>query len=235
MISDHLDKKNPHHAYLIEGRREEVTPNIILFAESLGVKTAGNADLSVMHIDSFKVEDARALKILASERGYESKRIFIVSTNSFLLEAQNTLLKIFEEPIENTIFFLIVPDVNALLPTLISRFYLIKAKGESAEGLKDAEKFITLPLVRRIDFLKELLAEPEEDDEAEIASQDSARSKALQFLNQVEYVLHRETRSKLPFDPTPFEQMFKARKFLRMPGSSAKMLLESVALNIPNL
>ena len=43
----------------------------------------------------------------------------------FSLDAEHALLKIFEEPKKNTHFFLIVPDKNALLPTLVSRFYFI--------------------------------------------------------------------------------------------------------------
>ena len=56
------------------------------------------------------------------------KKIFIICVNNFSLDAQNVLLKMFEEPIENTHFFLIVPDTNALLKTFVSRFYLISEK-----------------------------------------------------------------------------------------------------------
>ena len=35
------------------------------------------------------------------------------------------MLKMFEEPIENTYFFLIIRDKNTLISTFISRFYFI--------------------------------------------------------------------------------------------------------------
>lgn len=233
-IREHLNKNNLHHAYLVEGMRDEIVGEILEFIKSLGIKTVGNADVSHIILDSFKIEDARNLKSYAQEKGLTSlKKIFIISTNNFLLEAQNSLLKMFEEPIENTHFFLIVPDASALLKTFVSRFYLIPAEKDLAEGEKDTEKFISMSLVKRIDFIKELLVEPEED-ESEIVIQDSVRSKALKFLNSLELTLHKKLLSKGTFDTSVFSHFFKVRKFLRMPGSSTKSLIESVALIIPN-
>ncbi|KKQ29997.1 MAG: hypothetical protein US45_C0052G0001, partial [Candidatus Nomurabacteria bacterium GW2011_GWA1_37_20] len=105
-----------------------------------------------------------------------------------------------------------------------------------AEETKDAEKFISMPLKSRIDFIKNLLIEPEEENEEgnEIVVLDSTRSKALKFLNALELVLHqKQLMSKMPFDISCFKHFFKVREFLRMPGSSVKTLMESVALVIP--
>ena len=165
------------------------------------------------------------------------------SANSFLLEAQNSLLKMFEEPIENTIFFLIVPDINALLPTLISRFYLIKSKTGLENELSNAEKFISMSLRDRIDFIKELLIEPKEEDEDgnEVVVLDSTRTQALKFLNALESVAVSKTvfdknmsRTVLDIRVDFFEHIFKVREFLRMPGSSTKTLMESVAIIVPS-
>jgi len=234
LISKHLDKNNLHHAYLIEGGREAVEKEILEFIGNLKIKTIGNADVSHISLDSFKIEDARNLKSYATEKSFSvDKKIFIISTNNFLLEAQNSLLKMFEEPIKNTHFFLVVPDTSSLLKTFISRFYLISTKQDLVEEKKSAEKFINMSLKDRIDFIKNLLAESEEDDEEgnEVIVLDSARSRALKFLNALESV----AVSKTAFDIAFFEHFFKVREFLRMPGSSAKSLMESVALVIPNL
>ncbi len=231
-ILDNLDKNNLHHAYLIEGTPEKIVPEVLKFIENLGIKTSGNPDFFHMSFDSFKIEDARNLKSVEYEKGFSTgKKIFLISANNFLLEAQNTLLKIFEEPIENTHFFIIMPNVNSLLKTFISRFYLIKTKEELENELKQAEKFITMPLKNRIDFIKELLAEAEEDEEDTIEIS-STRSKALKFLNALETVLHKKIlKNSLE---TCFSQIFKVREFLNQPGSSAKTLMESVALTVPN-
>ncbi|MEK9181446.1 MAG: hypothetical protein AAB786_00270 [Patescibacteria group bacterium] len=252
-ISNHLDRNNLHHAYLIEGAREEIVPEIFAFIQSLGIKVIGNADVSHISLDTFKIEDARNLKSFGSEKGFSNeknaKKIFIVSVNNFLLEAQNSLLKMFEEPIENTHFFLVVPEVNALLKTFVSRFYVVFARQDLAEEQKDAEKFINMSLKNRIDFMKDLLAESKTDGENN-PSLDSARSKALIFLNSLEFTLRSKLVNNfadftLPGVPggtyaaqnslqTCFSHLFKVREFLRMPGSSTKTLMESVALVVPS-
>jgi len=93
-----------------------------------------------------------------------------------------------------------------------------------------------MPLQNRIDFIKELLVEPEEEDEEgnEIAVLDSTRSKALKFLNALESTLHKKL-IKNPSSFTFFDHFFKVREFLRMPGSSTKNLMESVALIVPEI
>jgi DNA polymerase III delta prime subunit len=251
-ILENLDKNNLHHAYLLEGAEEEITPEILKFIKSLGIKTLGNPDFCHMSFDSFKIEDARNLKSIEYEKGFgKGKKIFLISANNFLLEAQNTLLKIFEEPIENTHFFIIVPDKNALLKTLVSRFYLIKTKAGLQNEMKEAEKFIAMPIRNRIDFIKELLAEAEEDEENLSIETSSVRSKALKFLNALETKLQNKFEKNfsgltLPGVPggahtvqnsfqTCFAHIFKVREFLNQPGSSAKSLMESVALIVPNL
>src|SRR3989338_7358201 len=226
-IKEHLDKNNLHHAYLIEGRASEVFPDIIEFIASLGINTTANSDFTRISVDSFKIEDARNLKSFSIEKGFtSSKKIFLISANNFLLEAQHSLLKMFEEPIENTHFFMVIPEINSLLKTLVSRFYLIRNKNEI--DTKNAEEFIGMSLQKRINFIKDLLIEPEEKDEEgnEIIALDSSRSKALKFLNALETVLHNKYfRNSSAFfhqnlKNICFEQIFKVREFLRMPGSS---------------
>ncbi len=235
-ISKYFDKNNLHHAYLIEGARAEIVPQILDLMKECGVAVTGNPDFLHITLDSFKIEDARNLKSFSVERGIsENKKIFIISANNFLLEAQNTLLKMFEEPIEDTHFFLIVPDANVLLPTLVSRFYFIKNQNQGGM-MVDAEKFIVMPVSKRLDFIKELLLETEDEEEAEMIVLDSARAKALKFLNSLEVVLHKKFIPRVPLDRVDFfNQIFKVREFLRQPGSSTKSLMESVALTIPNL
>ncbi|MFZ3011808.1 MAG: hypothetical protein WA060_02325 [Minisyncoccia bacterium] len=259
-ILEHLDKDNLHHAYLIEGVRDEVVPEIIKFCENINIKTSGNPDFCHISIDNFKIDEAFDLRAMSSNKSFSSeKRIFLVSINSFSLDAQNVLLKMFEEPVPDTHFFLIVPDVNALLKTLVSRFYLIAPEpGLGAEAkdalsrspMGEAEKFIVMSVRERLDFIKELLTETAEEDEEgnEIVVTDSARSKALKFLNALETLLQNKFVNNFSSLLQPsagtfpaqnslqicFEHIFKVREFLRMPGSSTKSLMESVAVIIPS-
>ena len=236
-IFEHLDKDNLHHAYLTEGARSEVVPELIKFLKNSGVNTTGNPDFIQISIDSFKIDEAFDLRAMSSNKGFSAdKKIFLICANSFSLDAQNVLLKMFEEPIENTHFFVVVPDAKSLLKTLVSRFYFIFRTPGVGEERKTAENFIAMSLKNRIDFIKELLTEEEDESIATPARAggDSGRSKALKFLNMLEAVLHNKMSHKIS-DTKIFEHLFKVREFLRMPGSSTKTLMESVALIIPSM
>jgi len=233
-LAQYFDKENLHHAYLIEGVREQIIPDIINFCEEINIKTSGNPDFCRIVIDNFKIDEALDLRAMATNKSFTSgKKIFIICANTFSLDAENVMLKMFEEPIVDTHFFLIVPEVNTLLKTLVSRFYLIKM--ESNLELMEAEKFIKMPLPIRIDFIKRMTTKNEENEtNAETITSDSTRANAVKFLNTLEIVLHKKFIAKT-FDSNIFYHFFKVREFLRMPGSSIKNLMESVALIIPVL
>lgn len=234
-LFNNLNKDNLHHAYLIEGIHQEVLSEVLAFIESIGVSTVASSDFTHIHLDSFRVDDARDLKSLAKERGYtDNKKIFLISANNFLLEAQNTLLKLFEEPIENTIFFLVVPDRNILLPTLHSRFYFLSDEEKNKTPSKQISQFLKMSLSDRILFIKDLINEEElKDDEGKkMLIEDGARIQSLKFLNQLEATLS-ESTATVPVNV--FEHIFKVREFLRIPGASVKNMMESVALITPKL
>ncbi len=236
-ISLQVDKNNLHHAYLLEGDKNEIIPQVFAILNDLHIETTGNPDVYNLHMDSFKIDDARNLKSMTSERSFasnsDSKRIFLISANSFLLEAQNSLLKVFEEPIPNTHFFVITPSTQLFIPTLLSRFNVVKGNILNTLDTKKAEEFIVLPLSKRIDFLKELLNT--EDDEEQDNEKDSPRARALRFLDSLETVLHKKISKNYVglLSTQVFKNIFKVRKFLRQPGSSIKNLMESIALGIP--
>lgn len=240
LITQHLNKNNLHHAYLIEGERDEIIPEIIRFCEEIEVKTEGNPDFCHISIDSFKIDEAFELRAMTANKSFSlghsqtgeasGKRIFLISVNNFTLDAQNVLLKMFEEPVDNTHFFLVVRDADALLKTFISRFYFIPFSNRK-KNTNEIEIFIKKDKRGRIDFIKGLLAK-EEDGDAGEGNEEGTRSKAIKFIDALESVLH-HNMSRTVLDTRVFEHLFKVREFLRMPGSSAKNLLESVALILP--
>ena len=240
-ISEYLDKNNLHHAYLIEGAHFDVVPEILNFIESLGIKTSANPDFCSISLDFLKIKQALDLRAMGAQKSFSSgKKIFIVSINRFHPDAQGVLLKMFEEPIENTHFFLITPDVNVLTKTLISRFFVIKSQNNFEDQLKEAKKFISLDIRQRIDFIKDFIASSEselkDDNEVETVEQNSIKSRAIKFLNEIEYVLHQKFLLKDISnikELTFFHQIFKTREFLRLQGTPTKTLLESIALVVP--
>ena len=65
------------------------------------------------------------------------KRIFIIDEcHQLTHEAWSVLLKILEEPPQNTVFLLIAAKTNLLLPTLISRSYALDFKRLPSEEVE---------------------------------------------------------------------------------------------------
>jgi hypothetical protein len=163
--------------------------------------------------------------------------ILFVRANQFLLETQNTLLKIFEEPAENVHFFIISPNKQAFVPTLLSRLFVINhaEEGLLQNGIKasgEGQEFLAMSLTQRIEYIKNMLAEAKEENEDE-GTGDSPRTVALNFINGIEWSLYEKFLNNKFTKLEVFEHIFKVRHNLRQPGSAPKMLLESVALAIP--
>ncbi|MBP7006526.1 MAG: hypothetical protein KBC44_02480 [Candidatus Pacebacteria bacterium] len=236
-LSLHYNKDSTHHAYLIEGSHEEVWSDLKSVLEEMGIKTEGNPDFSFLVFDTFKIDDARNIKSFSSEKSFasnegpkRSKKVLVVSANNFLQEAQNTLLKMFEEPNQDSHFFLITPDKNLLLKTLQSRFYSISYPRGSSDYTKEVEDFIKMNIRERLDFIKDNFVS-KDDEEGELSS----RTRASLFLNSLEEVLSDKVLKKenKNYKTEPFEQIFTAREYLRQNGTSPKSLLEGVALSMP--
>lgn len=225
LFGDSFDKNNLHHSYLLEGEKDLLLSQVLELMKDIKVEVIANPDFRVLSFDSIKIDDARNIKKIAEEKSFsDSKRVFVVTANSILLEAQNSLLKIFEEPINNTHFFVLLPSVSNLLHTFVSRFFVLKEINDL--DTKEVEKFVKSNLLQRIDFIKDLLKTEKEEENF------SSREKALDFLNKLELYCSKNL-DLLPKNKDLVRHLLKTRKYLRQPGSATKTLLESVALSVP--
>ena len=77
--------------------------------------------------EKFKLEHAKAVVAEAYISESQTKYI-ILGSQSFGIEAQNSLLKVFEEPPKNIEFIIISPTKSNLLPTVRSRLPIFKGK-----------------------------------------------------------------------------------------------------------
>lgn len=112
-----------HHAYVTEGTAESARGAVDAFLTGeRGFARASDPDIERYAFAQLSVDDARRIQERASRSaaGGNGKAI-VVSALRFFHEAQNALLKIFEEPPPGATFVLIVPRAGALLPTLRSR------------------------------------------------------------------------------------------------------------------
>ena len=86
--------------------------------------------------DDFKLEDAKS--VVAESYVSETDTKYIVfAGKSFTKEAQNSLLKVLEEPPKNIEFIIIAPTKSTLLPTIRSRLPIVH--GKLSKTIKDVE------------------------------------------------------------------------------------------------
>ncbi len=216
-----------HHAYCLIGgdaMREEL---LTLLKKDHEITPTANADFFDRKYQNFTIDDAREVKSRAETRPTRAggKKIFILMTNEITVEAQNALLKLLEEPNEQSHFFLIIPSAHLLLPTVRSRVQAIGStdkKGSSDdEVLKAARNFIDSAPQRRLDLVKSLM-----DD---IAKEKKTKQSAIDFLDALQESIHEKGVKK---NVKALESVLLAGRYTNDRAPSLKMLLEYVALNV---
>lgn len=224
MLED-INPKQLLHAYLIEGTQEAVLPELAaLFEVILGVTPKGNPNVYIYSEDSFTIEQSRTLKGHASKKALGGgKKLFALFFQSIPHEAQNALLKLFEEPTRNTHFFVITPSAEILLPTLRSRLLPITS-GKDAAPTELARAFLASNAAKRFTLLKDIISEKD-------------KVSAIRFLNALEQTLYERADFKKGkgTEREILKDIQRFRQYLRGRAPSVKMILEQVAVTTPHL
>ena len=212
--------KDFHHAYVVSGTKE-TTALLLADLDRLGVKTKGNPDFFCDTFASFGVEEALGLIARSmSKPVMGGNKYFVLTVSSISREAQNTLLKLLEEPSGESVFFLVVPSAGALLPTLRSRMHVLSYQAVDATAVALARTFLAESFSERIDMLKRFVDE-----------KDSERVMVL--LSALERTLSKMRRDIAFSDG--LRAIWRARRHISQGSASFKMMLEQVALLVPRV
>lgn len=210
------EKENLHHAYFFtfQNRRETLPEFLDDIEHGLNISIHGNPDLIVWDYEKFSIEHARDLKELVLSKPIET-RIIILSVGHILNEAQNALLKIFEDPPTRTHFFIIAETSSFLLPTLASRLSLFTQKHKGNKKYeKEVATFIDAPIPDKMEIAAKISEEGNES--------------VRQFLGEVEQLLSQDVSKHKDV----LGEIIDAQEFLLLPSAHKKGLLESIALSI---
>jgi hypothetical protein len=202
------------HAYLAEGD-ETVLENLLAFLEQIGITVRGNPDVQVRNISTLTIEESRALKAAASRRGILGRKYFIMHFKQATREAQNALLKLFEDPTQTTHLFIVVPTMGILLPTLRSRVITIPCEKHEQVSSKRAEDFLKASQKKRLDLVKDIIETKD-------------KHAALLFLNELEAELYKE----FPKKHQPLKDIELMRSYLHDRAPSMKIIFEHLALSL---
>ncbi len=215
LINTYNQTRSLHHAYVIEGNRNDIREHLFLFIENeVKIPIKGNPDVWHQEHDTFTIDEARKLREVQSNKALsDSKKIFIIELNGITIEAQNSLLKVFEEPTPNTHFFIIAPSSELFLPTFRSRVMIVSHDSEN-DFEEKSEQFLKKSIPERLKIVEQIV---EEKNKVE----------AIKLIDGLIKVLHTKNR-----DSFILGELLKTRMFLNDRSPSLKLLLDHVSLII---
>ena len=220
-----------YHSYVIEGDPTTLPFEILKFLEDENHIEKQSADTFIQMYDSFTIDDSKKIKEWYSEKGIsKGKHVCIIGAKFINHDAERTLLKIIEEPGEQTHFFIIVPNSQVLLDTILSRVHLIKInESESKINIGDVEDFFKSSKTKRIDAIATII-----DGHKDDVGSGGLRYSAIELVNNLEKIIYEKWKKDKNSEELQFslEELRKARDYLSLPGSSVKMVLEHIALVI---
>lgn len=240
-----------HHAYYLIGSEPLHIEVLLHLEQSHSIRQQANPDFYNRAYETFVIDDAREVKTFHGMRPVTEvgKKIFVLRMNGITVEAQNALLKLLEEPAEYAHFFIIIPSVHLLLPTVKSRMQelQIMKNGDHLVGLMDARKggvnekskknadhavdsellqnvrkLLSLSKAKRLEEVKKLIDE--------IAKDKKTKQHGIDLLDALQAVVYKEKGIKE--GRSTLETIEMARNYMHDRAPSVKMLLEYVVLNV---
>ncbi|MGB4076202.1 MAG: hypothetical protein WBK28_00665 [Minisyncoccia bacterium] len=185
-----------HHAYFVVGDRERGVEAALLYGQNVLSLESNSADAVVLRYEAFSVEDARALSESAYQSGIGAHRLLVVATRRIYHEAQNALLKLFEEPPQGVTLILVIPGAGDLIPTLRSRLLpLPKEEGGKKEASIHsdlAREFLEASTALRAKMVSKLLERAKSDKPQE---KQAARADALALAEDLARTSYQKLRS----------------------------------------
>lgn len=218
------------HAYYVTGEQEAAVEEALRFIEKEhGLPTAGNPDVSVMRYGMLSVEDARTLSDFARQAPVSGgKRALVIATGRFFHEAQNALLKLFEEPPEGTFLILVLPTEGLILPTLRSRMIPLP---EAARRSEIAVRFLQAKGAEREEIIEKLLERTKSDKEDE---KQAARGEAVALAEGLVSAAYEASKKKPSQELTLFlKEMDTFLPMLHDRAAPLKLIFEHVRLVLP--
>jgi hypothetical protein len=214
-----FSKDSLHHAYFIEGDKAAILEAVEGFLkDAFKIEREGHPDVHFGEYESMGIDESRSLQEMQSMRPLlGDRKIFIIAVRSMTGEAQNSLLKVFEEPTPGTHFFVIAPTQRILLPTLRSRLRVIVHESSSEIEGGGAQGFMKLSYKDRLAFVAPLIEEKD-------------RSKAESLLQGIVAILDEDKESLDKKRGEIIKELLVLISYVKDRSSSLKLILERVSL-----
>jgi DNA polymerase III gamma/tau subunit len=225
-----------HHAYVVTGERAGTKLALFdFFTKDLNFPTKGNPDFWQEEFNVFKIDDSRTLHEISINRPVRyNQKIFVIFTNSLTKDAQNSLLKILEEPTDDTTFFIVLPSITNLISTLKSRVIIAKHDGltnskNTKDKILDAANFLSLGVVKRLETVAKIAKD--------IKDEKLTKSDAITFMKNIEKVIKDSLKLKNAHNARSgsllaVEDIEKAISYANDESPSIKVILDHLAVTL---
>ncbi len=215
-----------HHAYIYYGSLALLPALAKDARERFQFEGEHNPDVQVREYEKFGIEEARALSSAGALRSVSGRSLSIIGVSQINHEAQQALLKLFEEPQKGAIFILLAPH-GSVIATLRSRLMAYPTEmGEKYRGSTSVKTFLaSSPKARSLEIT------------ALLKDEEGTRERVREFLAALEEALYSQLqKSKGRKDIREgLEDIAKIRSYANDRSPSLKMLLEHLALSLPKL
>jgi len=198
-----------HHATLLLGSPTEAESYLRALLKDLDFETKNNPDFVSFRLDTFGIDESRMLSTVAARKALVDRKVVLIIPKLITTEAQNALLKTFEDPFPDTHFFLVSKEEGLILPTLRSRMQIVRLSGERNTD-EEAKDFLKLPIKDRLMFAKKF-----SDEEKSLPD----------FLDSLLVLLRKEKK-----EPALLKSIYDIRRFASDTSALPRLVIEHVAL-----
>jgi DNA polymerase III delta prime subunit len=218
-----IKKENLHHANLIIGDLDFVENELLSFFDNkLNFSTIANEFFTLEKYDKFLTKDAEKIfDIHLRKTPQDQIQVIVIFFNFITREAQNKILKMLEEPKDRTYFFLVAPNRDIFLETILSRVNLFDFKNK--EHKFESSNFFEKSIGERIKFISEMLKD--------IKDEKVSKQTAIDFVNSLELEIYNSKISKTE-KAEKLKIILESKKYMNLTGASLKILLETIVISI---
>lgn len=223
-----------HHAFYVVSEREAGIAAAVTYLETeRGLTGAGNPDIIIERYGLFRVEDARRIVHKAGLRSLgERGKAIVIAANRIFHQAQDALLKTFEEPVDGTTLILVIPSDGDLIPTLRSRVQVLPHDGPLPSAIaEEAQAFWKGSAGEREKVVEVLLKDAKSDDEDEKIN---ARVATRRFVEGLAILAHGAWRQTTTPDLRAFlADLDRLIPILSDSSAPLKPILEHILITAP--
>lgn len=155
-----------YQSIIIEGRSIDLENTKQILKNKLNISEQIK-DLNIRKIskpedkESIGIKEVNELSEWAYRKSDELRLLIIENAEVLTEQAQNSLLKLIEEPPENILITLVVSNINSILTTILSRCLIVDSQslGTSAVNDKDIVNFMQANYLERSRIIDKMFSE----------------------------------------------------------------------------